>query len=377
MKVQTIDTPRGERWFLIDSECVPVAEVNAYLGNLDALRKSPKTIRTYAYALLVYCRYLEERGLKVTDLGTSLSTMPVVLLADFMTNTQFPGSSEGGATSIESRLPRVSDERMNNIMTAVMGLYRYLARAGVMGDAVEDLYSESTYGASFQTFLSELTGRRNSVHNALMIRTKKKAPKYVTRETYNELFRACRTLRDKLLVALLYECGLRIGEALGVHLSDLDQVESGALRIVPRENNENGARVKYRAAGEVYLPDYVVRLLVEYLESKEGRDVKDYLFVVLQGPTAGRAMRPDSATKLFARLSGEVGEKIHPHMLRHGFAVEKLEGGWQEYEVSLYLRHARVSSTKVYEHFTNRMKEERLRPYLNIAGPEGDAACGR
>lgn len=372
MKLQPIDTPRGERWLLLDKDYAPVNEVNAYLGSLDAMNRSPQTIRTYAYALLIYCRYLEGRGLSVLDLGTSVSTAPVVLLSDFMSATQFPyAEAEGNIVSINSGRQAVSGGRINNIMSAVLGFYRFMARADMMPNMVDDLYTETLFNAKLNSFLSELTGSKRRLSSILTIRTRRKEPKYVTREGYCRIFDNCKTLRDKLFVAILFECGLRSGEACGIRLEDLNEVECGTLKIVPRDDNENGARVKYSAAGEVYLPDYVVRLLVEYLESSEGSLVRDYLFVVLRGPTAGRAMRTCNANRLFSRISADIGKRVHPHMLRHGFATEKLEAGWSEEEVSLYLRHAHVSSTRIYEHFTERMKEERLRPFLNATSPRG------
>lgn len=372
MKLQSIDTPKGERWLLLDRDYVPVREVNAYLGSLDERRKSPLTIRNYAYSLLIYCRYLESRGLAPLDLGTSAATAPVVLLSEFMSSTQFPDTvSDGNVISMNAGRLAVSDERMNGIMSAVLGLYRFLATAGMMSDMVDDLYVEALTSKKFNSFLSELVGSKKRVSSVLSIRTAQKEPEYVTRETYCRIFDSCRTYRDKLFVAILYECGLRSGEACGIRLADLSEIESGTLRIVPREDNENGARVKYKAAGEAYLPDYVVRLLVEYLESWEGSYVRDYLFVVLRGPTAGKPMATYNANRLFRRISADIGASVHPHMLRHGFATEKLEAGWSEEEVSLYLRHSHVSSTKVYEHFTERMKEERLRPFLNVTSPGG------
>lgn len=370
VKVQAVDTPKGERWLLVDSSFAPVTEVNAFLGSLDARRRSPNTIRTYAYSLVRYCRYLEERGLGVADLGTSKATQPIVLLSDFMSSLQFQDlSADGNVLRVDFSLPRISDARVNNIMTAVMGLYRYLAEAKVVSPQLDGLYRELRFDGGFQSFLSELTGRKRPVSSVLKIRLGKQVPKYVTREGYERVIACCRTLRDKLLTALMFECGLRVGEALGVRLEDLDEVECGKLKVVPREDNENGARVKYGAAGDVYLPDYVVRLLVAYLEGEAAQHGSDYLFVSLKGPTAGSPMRADSALKLYRRISAATGVKVHPHMFRHGFAVEKLEAGWQEEEISLYLRHSSLRSTRIYEHFTERLAEERLRPFISAPPP--------
>ncbi|WP_024857277.1 site-specific integrase [Ruminococcus albus] len=68
-------------------------------------------------------------------------------------------------------------------------------------------------------------------------------------------------------------------------------------------------------------------------------------------------MKADNVEKLFARLSKKVGYKVHPHMLRHGFATEKLEAGWQMVDIQAYLRHKNLSSTQIYATYSDELKK--------------------
>ena len=52
-------------------------------------------------------------------------------------------------------------------------------------------------------------------------------------------------------------------------------------------------------------------------------------------------------------------------MLRHGFATEKLEAGWQRVDIQAYLRHKNISSTQIYANYSNELKKEIMRNFLN------------
>jgi integrase len=80
-------------------------------------------------------------------------------------------------------------------------------------------------------------------HSPIRIATTTKAPSTVTACETRRLVDACARLRDRFLIVLPSETGLRIGEALGLRHEDL-RLRAGEVRVVPRESNVNGARVK-------------------------------------------------------------------------------------------------------------------------------------
>ena len=69
--------------------------------------------------------------------------------------------------------------------------------------------------------------------------------------------------------------------------------------------------------------------------------------------------------RLFERLSLKVGYKVHPHMLRHGFATEKLEAGWQMIDIKMYLRHKSITSTQIYATYSDSLKQKKMSEFLN------------
>ena len=90
----------------------------------------------------------------------------------------------------------------------------------------------------------------------------------------------------------------------------------------------------------------------------------EYLFLNLHGSTAGQPVKPDTVEKLFIRISRAIGEKVHPHMCRHGCATARLDAGWDEVSIKNQLRHANLASTRIYEHYKDeRLKEQSRRLY--------------
>jgi integrase len=127
-------------------------------------------------------------------------------------------------------------------------------------------------------------------------------------------------MRDRFLLTLLYETGIRIGQALGLRHSDIS-VEDGEIQIVPRDDNANGARTKKREAYTIPAPLPLMQLytdyLIEDLNALEVDALPDYVFVNLWEGEIGRPMTYDAVMSLCHRLSKKTGIQFTPHMLRH------------------------------------------------------------
>jgi integrase len=164
-------------------------------------------------------------------------------------------------------------------------------------------------------------------------------------------------LRDRLLFALLAETGMRLGEALGLRISDFVMGRGGTpyVEIVPRENNPNGARVKMMRPRRVYVGADLERLFADYLTHLAGRAAElgmqistdSPLLVNLDRPPLLAAVRDgtvrDKTTALRRKGIGPAGWT--PHWLRHSHATALLLAGTPEWVVSRRLGHAHVQTT--------------------------------
>jgi integrase len=131
-------------------------------------------------------------------------------------------------------------------------------------------------------------------------------PATLTAEQIGCIVAACDHLRDRLLVALLAETGMRVGQALGLRHGDIDS-PAREIRIVPRADNANDARAKCRSVHTVAVTSALIRLYSEYL-FVEYRDLDcDYVFVNLWGQPRGHPLRYQAVAGLVARLGARTG----------------------------------------------------------------------
>ncbi|MGH8992348.1 MAG: tyrosine-type recombinase/integrase [Acidimicrobiia bacterium] len=154
-----------------------------------------------------------------------------------------------------------------------------------------------------------------------------------------------------------------MAELCGLHLGDLHLVPSAThlgcqvagphLHVIRREDNENGALAKSLWPRVVPVTKDLVLCHDAYrFERDEFPEAaeSDYLLVNLWRAPVGRALSPDAVERLFVRLSGRVGFRARPHMLRHSFASEVALATKDPALVKELLGHASVSSTDVYLH---------------------------
>jgi integrase/recombinase XerC len=145
--------------------------------------------------------------------------------------------------------------------------------------------------------------------------------------------------RDRLLLELLYGCGLRVSEAVGLNLDDIDRSERW-LRVRGKGRKERQAPygMKAAAALDAYLNSRG--------EKRENAARQQALFLNhLGGRLTDRGAR--NVVRFYA--TWVVGDSsIHPHTLRHAFATHLLSDGADLRSIQELLGHARLSTTQKY-----------------------------
>jgi integrase/recombinase XerD len=187
----------------------------------------------------------------------------------------------------------------------------------------------------------------------------KRLPKAISVQEVEALLAAAgadetpRALRDRALLELLYGCGARISEAVGLDVDDLDvdPAGSGTVRLLGKGSKERVVPVgSYaREAASAYL----VRGRPALAVSGSGSPA---LFLNARG---GRLSRQSAWTVLRAAAErAGLRRQISPHTLRHSFATHLLDGGADVRVVQELLGHASVTTTQVYTLVTvDRLRE--------------------
>lgn len=151
-----------------------------------------------------------------------------------------------------------------------------------------------------------------------------------------------RGLRDRAMLELIYACGLRVSELVGLTAGALNRAH-GVVRLTGK-----GGRERLVPVGEEAL-DWVERYLDEARpDLLRGRGTAEALFVT----TRGAGMTRQAFWYMVKRYARAVGieRPLSPHTLRHAFATHLLNHGADLRVVQMLLGHSDLSTTQIYTH---------------------------
>ena len=167
-------------------------------------------------------------------------------------------------------------------------------------------------------------------------RKQKKLPVVLSRDESAQFLAAIKNLKYRAVLSLCYGAGLRISEALHLHVSDID-----SKRMMIRVRQAKGNKDRY-----VMLSPKLLELLREYWKDERPTT---WLF-----PRRGKD-QPLAAciiqyTCKLARRDSGVRKPVTPHTLRHSFASHLLEAGANIRTIQLLLGHNSLQTTALYTH---------------------------
>ena len=187
----------------------------------------------------------------------------------------------------------------------------------------------------------------------------KRLPKAISVQEVEALLAAAgadespRGLRDRALLELLYGCGARISEAVGLDVDELDLAPDGSGTVRLRGKGSKERVVPVGSYARAAVSAYLVRGRPALVAAGKGSPA---LFLNARG---GRLSRQSAWTVL--RATGEragITREISPHTLRHSFATHLLDGGADVRVVQELLGHASVTTTQIYTLVTvDRLRE--------------------
>lgn len=179
----------------------------------------------------------------------------------------------------------------------------------------------------------------------LKIQTEYASPAIVSKsdvESFRQRVLENESRRDYAIVTLLAYSGMRISEATGLILSDINLP---AAEILVRYGKGKKQRI-------VIINDKIINALRAYFKEREEGKYKDseYLFI------SRESGRIDNT--VINRIFNKYSDKITPHTLRHFFCSYALENGWSVHEVAGQAGHSNIHTTLIY---TNPSREEMKR----------------
>jgi len=317
MRVQEIMAKgRGRRYILVQANGEPVMEVSRYLKHLDNIGKSANTQCTYCYALKLYLEFLEQRAISFKNAG-------VAELSDFLGWLQYPECDPLSSTVPK---PGRCAKTANLTLSVVCGFYAHLYRCGQLPYDLNDSLKRVVINGRhrYKDFLYHVTRQHPQLQSYLKVKESVKRVRALSKAEVQTIYDAAGNIRDRFLIQLLFETGIRIGEALSLWVSDFhcNHDAGPRIRLTARGEPENGARLK-SGERDIHVSQDLMNLFDDYLYSvlDELNAESNFVFVKLKGKHKGLPMTYADVGAVFRSISSKTGLQVSPHQLRHTHAT--------------------------------------------------------
>ena len=313
MKVQKIKlSPYEYSWLVLDNKHLPIKPITEFIRYLNNVDKSPFTVRSYAYHLKLYWEFLDYKQIDWVKVNLSQLAAFVGWLRELDNNSTV-------VDLIEDQTAR-KPATINVILGCLSSFYRFHNQLGNTDVTITE--SKSLPGNRYKALLHHVYKNKPVQRRIISVRQIKELPKTITEDQFTQLNDACTNYRDKFLMWLLYETGLRIGLTLALRHEYIICWDN-EIRVKYRTNNLNQVRNKSYKSNTLHISNDVMALYSEYISTLDQNMLSEYVFINLK--TYAPLCYP-AAKKLFITLSKKCEFYVRPHMLRHTHATP--DGIW-------------------------------------------------
>lgn len=371
--VEVTTTDNRTRYYLSDDAGTPVEPVLQYLRFKDNAGYARNTLRMHCIHLKHYFTFLGE-------CGRDYEKASVDDLAGFIGWLKNP---DIGKRIIPLRLEPVHRaQTINANVDTVIAFYEYL----LLHEGMENRLSEklvkliSHPSGSYRRFLNGIAPEKPVKSHMLKLPVPKQVVRTVSKGDAETLLRATTNIRDHFLLYLLFETGMRIGEALSLWLEDFD-ISGCAVRICDRGEMENLAEIK-----TVHSPrklDCTMELMDLFSECvclfHDGEVRTNHVFTKLMGIHKGEAMDYRDVDNVFRTLRRKTGIHVTPHMFRHTSLSLLHSAGWEPELLKERAGHKNIYTTlNTYVHpAEEEVAEEFRKASAKLGMPDMGKAGGR
>ena len=357
MKTVEFKTTDGRtRYYLAGEDGLPVEPVMKFLKFRDAAGYARNTLKGECIHLMHFFEFLEE-------MGTQYEDVTIDDLARFVSWLKNPDIEKKIVAFREK--PVHAAETINKRIDTVIAFYDYLMRH----DGLENRLSERLMvfiknpSPAYRSFLYGIADNKPAKSHMLKIPVSKRVVKTVKKAEAVVLLESCHNLRDYFLLSLLFETGMRIGEALALWLEDFD-ISGNKIHICDRGELENLAEIKTVESPRVLdCTNELMDLFTEYISMYHDADVEtNHVLLKIRGSHKGNAMEYEDVDNLFRSLRKRTGVYVTPHMFRHTSLSLLHAAGWNPELLKERAGHRNIYTTlNTYVHPTEEEVTEAFR----------------
>lgn len=327
-------------WGLDGDAVVGFELVNDYLSYLVDRNYSPRTVRSYGFSLLAFCRWLTVEEIELSEVTTDvllrfLAACRVERVAGRPAGSNIVRLGDG------RRADSLSPATINLRLAAVSGLFSFwsMRDPGVRNPVPRGIEARRLSAGERGGMLAHVS-RAPKRRSALRVRDAQRLPKTLDRCEVVVLLESLRTWRDRAIAGLMVFCGLRSAEVLALDVADVD-IGARWLKVSGKGNKQRRVPLDFDVAG----------VIQTYLLAERPDTTSDRLFIVAKGPTRGQPLSTAGLRRIFRYhrdISGVAG--AHPHALRHTFGTALAEAGVDLAVMQALLGHVHIDTTARYIH---------------------------
>ncbi|MFD8248165.1 tyrosine-type recombinase/integrase [Nocardia sp. NPDC059691] len=329
-------------YVLVDEREIQVVVVADYLRELTASDCSPLTVKSYAFDLQGWFRFLLAEGV-AWDAATRVQVRDYVLMLRSAENPQRRRATPN--YQVPGPHPRTGKPRrgggyapatINHRLAVLSSFYEFAKRIGV-GPEVIPVPGAGAGNRSLR-HRSPLEPRTPTRRGSYRQKTGALVPRAIPDELYEEVFGSLTSDRDRAIVALLVSSGARASELLGMTLTDVDW-GGQRIRLIGKGT---------RAPEWVAVSPDALLCLSRYLAGERPRDHPDpTLWLTLRKPY--RPLRYQAMRAMLLRVNARLGLDLVLHDFRHTCGIRLAsDPAIPITDVRAHLRHRTLASSEPY-----------------------------
>lgn len=198
--------------------------------------------------------------------------------------------------------------------------------------------TQRAYHSAIKKFYDVCLGQKEKFKYIPYARKDKKLPIVLSVDEIQKMFNVCDNKKHKLILALLYSCGLRVSEVINLKLSHLDKSRK-IINIIQAKGNKDR---------QVMLTESLIPLFEEYYNEYLPQEY------VINGQSSPQYSER-SIGEVIKQLAAKAGitKRVYTHLIRHCSFTHMVEGGVDINLIQKIAGHSNVKTTNIYLHISD------------------------